>query len=165
MCGEGGVHPLTLKRHTHPADVRGGQVFRQSLGHFQPYKAGQAHGRAGGHHATPANHRVHHGTEPHYLDKHYGQVLILWDRLLGTWQREIEEPTYGLVRQLEGYSIWDFQTSGAQWLIAKMRSAPGVRDKLLYLVKPPGWSHEGRHETTEVIVAGRSRGGARGRLT
>jgi sterol desaturase/sphingolipid hydroxylase (fatty acid hydroxylase superfamily) len=104
--------------------------------------------------ATPANHRVHHGTEPHYLDKNYGQVLIIWDRLFGTWQRELEEPTYGLVRQLEGYSIWDIQTSGAQWLVAKMRSAPRLRDKLLYLVQPPGWSHEGRHETTAVIVAG-----------
>lgn len=103
--------------------------------------------------ATPANHRVHHGTEPKYLDKNYGQVLILWDRLFGTWQREEEEPTFGLVHQLDSYSVWDIQTSGAQWLIGKVRTAPTLRDKLSYLIKPPGWSHDGHHETTEVLVA------------
>jgi sterol desaturase/sphingolipid hydroxylase (fatty acid hydroxylase superfamily) len=103
--------------------------------------------------ATPANHRVHHGTEPKYLDKNYGQVLIIWDRLFGTWQREEEEPTYGLVRQLDRHTLWNIQTSGMQWLFAQMRKAPRWQDKLMYLVKPPGWSHDGEHETTETIVA------------
>jgi hypothetical protein len=40
-----------------------------------------------------------------------------------------------------------------QWLIGNIRRAPTLRDKLLYLVKPPGWSHEGRHDTTETIIA------------
>ncbi len=103
--------------------------------------------------ATPANHRVHHGTNPKYLDKNYGQVLIIWDRLFGTWQREEEEPTYGLVKPLESYSVWDIHTSGIQWLFAQIRSAPTLREKLLYLIKPPGWRHDGRHETTETILA------------
>lgn len=107
--------------------------------------------------ATPANHRVHHGTEPKYLDKNYGQVLIIWDRLFGTWQREEEEPTYGLVNQLDSYRIWDIQTSGIQWLWRQMKSADRWQDKLRYLVKPPGWRHDGKHETTETIVA-RERG-------
>ena len=102
--------------------------------------------------ATPANHRVHHGVEPKYLDKNYGQVLIIWDRLFGSWQKEEEEPTYGLVHQLESYSIWDIQTSGVQWLIAKIRSAPTFHQKILYLIKPPGWSHDGKHDMTETIV-------------
>lgn len=103
--------------------------------------------------ATPANHRVHHGTESKYLDKNYGQVLIIWDSLFGTWQREEEEPIYGMVKPLESFSVWDIHTSGAQWLIAQMRSAPTVREKFLYLIKPLGWRHYGRHETTETIVA------------
>lgn len=103
--------------------------------------------------ATPANHRVHHGTEPKYLDKNYGQTLIIWDRLFGTWQPEEEMPTFGLVHQLESRRIWDIQTSGAQWLWGRLRAAPTWRDRFLYLVKPPGWSHDGNHETTETIVA------------
>jgi sterol desaturase/sphingolipid hydroxylase (fatty acid hydroxylase superfamily) len=102
--------------------------------------------------ATPANHRVHHGTQPKYLDKNYGQVLIIWDRMFGTWQREEEEPVYGLVRQLESRKLWDIQTSGVQWLVHRIRSAPALSDKLRYLYKPPGWSHDGAHEMTETIL-------------
>jgi sterol desaturase/sphingolipid hydroxylase (fatty acid hydroxylase superfamily) len=104
--------------------------------------------------ATPANHRVHHGTEAKYLDKNYGQTLIVWDRLFGTFQREEEEPTYGLVKQLESDRIWDIQTSGAQWLIASIRSAPRWQDKLRYLWRPPGWRHDGCHQTTQQILDG-----------
>jgi sterol desaturase/sphingolipid hydroxylase (fatty acid hydroxylase superfamily) len=102
--------------------------------------------------ATPANHRVHHGTEPKYLDRNYGQVLILWDRLFGSFQREEEEPTYGLVKPLESRKLWDIQTSGAQWLWGQIRTAPRWSDKLRYLVMPPGWSHDGNHATTETIL-------------
>lgn len=104
--------------------------------------------------ATPANHRVHHGTEAKYLDKNYGQVLIIWDRLFGTFQREQEEPTFGLVKQLESDRIVDIQTSGVRWLIESIRSAPRWQDKLRYLWRPPGWRHDGCHQTTQQILAG-----------
>ena len=104
--------------------------------------------------ATPANHRVHHGTEPKYLDRNYGQVLIIWDRLFGTFQREEEEPTFGLVKQLESDRIWDIQTSGAQWLIGEIRRTPRIADKLRYLWMPPGWRHDGCPMTSEQIRAG-----------
>lgn len=103
--------------------------------------------------ATPANHRVHHGTEAKYLDKNYGQVLILWDRLFGTWQPEEEEPTYGLVQPLTSYRVIDIQTQGVRWLWGQLRKAPTWRDRLMYLIKPPGWSHTGEHETSEVLIA------------
>ncbi|MEO7937248.1 MAG: sterol desaturase family protein [Burkholderiaceae bacterium] len=103
--------------------------------------------------ATPANHRVHHGTEPKYLDRNYGQTLIIWDRLFSSFQREEEEPTYGLVTQMESHRLWDIHTWGVRQLIAQMRSADRWADRLRYLVKPPGWSHDGNHTTTEAIVA------------
>jgi sterol desaturase/sphingolipid hydroxylase (fatty acid hydroxylase superfamily) len=104
--------------------------------------------------ATPANHRVHHGTDIKYLDKNYGQVLIIWDRLFGSFQREEEEPIYGLVKQLESDSIWDIQTWGPRWLFGEMRRAPRLADKLRYLWMPPGWRHDGCPMTTEQMRSG-----------
>lgn len=103
--------------------------------------------------ATPANHRVHHGTQPKYLDRNYGQTLIVWDRIFGTFQREEEAPVFGLVKQMESRKVWDIHSWGLRQLLAQMHSAPSWADKLRYLIKPPGWSHLGRHETTAEIVA------------
>jgi len=105
---------------------------------------------------TPANHRVHHGTQPEYLDKNYGQTLLIWDRLFGTWQREADEPFYGLVSQMDSHRLWDIQTWGVRWLIGQMRSADDWRDRLSYLYRPPGWRHDGCHRTTEAILKGAS---------
>ena len=104
--------------------------------------------------ATPANHRVHHGTEAKYLDRNYGQTLIIWDRLFGTFQREEEEPTYGLVKQMESNRIWDIQTWGARVLWADVKRANRWRDKLRYLIMPPGWKHDGCPMTSEQIRKG-----------
>lgn len=100
---------------------------------------------------TPANHRVHHGIDTKYLDRNYGQTLLIWDRLFGSWQKEEEPPTFGLVDQMNSHRIWDIQTWGVQRLVARMRAAPSWGDRLRYLWKPPGWSHDGNHSTTEAI--------------
>ncbi len=101
--------------------------------------------------ATPANHRVHHGIQTKYLDRNYGQSLIVWDRWFGTFQREEEEPVYGLVKQMDSSRIWDIQTWGVRWLAQQMRRSPRLTDKLGYLWNPPGWSHDGQHETSETL--------------
>lgn len=92
---------------------------------------------------TPSNHRVHHGTNPRYLDRNYGQVLIIWDRLFGTYQREDEEPTYGLVTNLNTLNPLYVEVAGFQWLWQQMSQATRWSDKLRYLYKPPGWRHDG----------------------
>jgi sterol desaturase/sphingolipid hydroxylase (fatty acid hydroxylase superfamily) len=104
--------------------------------------------------ATPANHRVHHGTEPKYLDRNYGQVLIIWDRLFGTFQREEEEPRFGLVKQMEDQTVWNIQTWGPRLLWADVKRAKRWSDKLRYLAMPPGWKHDGCPMTSEQIRAG-----------
>src|SRR5688572_1306915 len=53
---------------------------------------------------TPSHHRVHHGSDPKYLDRNYAGVLIIWDRVFGTFLEEDEEPTYGVTEQVES---WD----------------------------------------------------------
>ncbi|HSP81300.1 MAG TPA: sterol desaturase family protein [Myxococcaceae bacterium] len=53
---------------------------------------------------TPSHHRVHHGANPRYLDRNYGGILIVWDRLFGTFQAEDERPVYGLTKNLRTYN-------------------------------------------------------------
>ncbi|AQG79268.1 sterol desaturase family protein [Spirosoma montaniterrae] len=100
---------------------------------------------------TPSNHRVHHGTNPHYLDRNYGQVLVVWDKLFGTYQREEEEPDYGLITNINTYNPMRVQVAGFRWLWLQMQSADRWPDKLRYLYKPPGWRHDGPGQTAEDI--------------
>jgi sterol desaturase/sphingolipid hydroxylase (fatty acid hydroxylase superfamily) len=85
---------------------------------------------------TPSHHRVHHGTEEKYLDKNYGGILIIWDRLFGTFQVEEEEPTYGLTKPLNTLNaVWG---NLAIWgeLAAATRRARGL-DKLALWFRGP----------------------------
>ena len=90
---------------------------------------------------TPSNHRVHHARNDQYVDKNYGGVFILWDRLFGTFQDELdEEPAvYGLRKPLNSWNpLW--ANVHVYWRLAgdfvKMR---GLANKLRLLIKPPGW--------------------------
>jgi sterol desaturase/sphingolipid hydroxylase (fatty acid hydroxylase superfamily) len=93
--------------------------------------------------ATPANHRVHHGTQPKYIDKNYSQVLIIWDRMWGTFQREEETPTFGLINPLDTQNPILIELYGWRWLWGRVQSADKWQDKLAYLWRPPEWSHDG----------------------
>ena len=59
--------------------------------------------------STPSHHRVHHGSDPEYLDKNYGGILIIWDRMFGTFQRELHRPRYGLTHPVETYHLPELQ--------------------------------------------------------
>ena len=100
---------------------------------------------------TPSVHRVHHATNPQYLDRNYGGFFVLFDRLLGTWVPEEEEPVYGLVKDWNGTTLADAQLHEFKDLWADMRGAPSVADSLRYLVKPPGWHPEARVEVVESL--------------
>ncbi len=88
---------------------------------------------------TPSHHRVHHGSDPKYLDRNHAGTLIIWDRLFGTFQREEEEPTYGITTPLNG---WDpVRANFHYWgdLFTMARSTQRWWDKVLVFLKPPGW--------------------------
>lgn len=89
---------------------------------------------------TPSHHRVHHGSDPEYLDRNYGGVFIIWDRLFGSFQPEIFRPHYGLTKQVDTYNIWTLQTHEYLTLARDVAGAPRLRDKLGYLFGPPGWA-------------------------
>ncbi|GGC58071.1 sterol desaturase family protein [Hoyosella rhizosphaerae] len=88
---------------------------------------------------TPSHHRVHHGSDPEYLDKNYGGVFIIWDRLFGTFEEEKHQPTYGLTTPVGTYNIIKLQYHEYGSIIRDVRSATTWRDKLGYIFAPPGW--------------------------
>ena len=94
--------------------------------------------------ATPLNHKIHHANQPEYIDKNYSQVLIVWDRMLGTHAPYSVEPVVGLVEPLHDYNPITAQLAGIKWLARRIRSAERWQDKLAYLWRPPEWSHDGR---------------------
>ena len=103
---------------------------------------------------TPSHHRVHHATNPDYLDANYAGVFIVWDRLFGSYvpERDAERPRYGLVHQLGSFNLlW---AAFHEWVgIARDVIAAPWRAKLGYAFGPPGWSHDGSRHTSEEIKA------------
>ena len=94
---------------------------------------------------TPSHHRVHHASNVPYLDRNHGGVLIVWDRLFGTFARErADEPVrYGLTKNLDSLNPWYVATHDYQAIWADIKRADSWRDKLRYLYLAPGWSHDG----------------------
>lgn len=105
---------------------------------------------------TPSHHRVHHGRNPRYLDANYAGVFIIWDKMFGTFVPELEEekPDYGLVQNLGTFN--PLRVAFHEWVaIFRDLFKPGLtfRERLLYAVAPPGWSHDGSRLTSEQIKA------------
>jgi sterol desaturase/sphingolipid hydroxylase (fatty acid hydroxylase superfamily) len=102
---------------------------------------------------TPSHHRVHHASNVRYLDKNMGMVLILWDRIFGTFQEEVaeEEIKYGLTTQPEDVGPVNIIFHEFIALYADVKKAPTFKDKLKYIFYPPGWSHDGSTQTARVM--------------
>jgi sterol desaturase/sphingolipid hydroxylase (fatty acid hydroxylase superfamily) len=104
---------------------------------------------------TPSHHRVHHATNPIYLDRNYAGVFIIWDKMFGSFQPELdeEECRYGIVRNLGTYN--PLRISIHEWLaIAQdMRRASSLRDAMMYLLAPPGWSPDGSRATSKQLLS------------
>ncbi|WP_299557398.1 sterol desaturase family protein [uncultured Mycolicibacterium sp.] len=88
---------------------------------------------------TPSHHRVHHGRDPEYLDKNYGGILIVWDRLFGTFQPELYRPHYGLTKPVDTYNPWKLETHEYVSIYRDVRAARGWKERLGYIFGPPGW--------------------------
>ncbi|MGW4123567.1 sterol desaturase family protein [Nocardia sp. NPDC004711] len=88
---------------------------------------------------TPSHHRVHHGSDPEYLDKNYAGILIIWDRMFGTFRPEMHRPTYGLTKPVGTYNLLKLQYHEYGNIIRDVRAADGYRNKLGYIFAPPGW--------------------------
>lgn len=95
---------------------------------------------------TPSHHRVHHGSDQEYLDRNYAGILIVWDRLFGTFEPERRRPRYGLVKPKNTHNVLALQYGDYADLWRDLRAATRWRDRLGYLFRPPGWEPSGRPE-------------------
>jgi sterol desaturase/sphingolipid hydroxylase (fatty acid hydroxylase superfamily) len=101
---------------------------------------------------TPSHHRVHHASNAQYLDRNHAGVLIIWDRLFGTFVPEDVRPTYGLTKNLNTYN--PLVIAFHEWRdMLKDVLQPGltIKQRWMYLFGPPGWSHDGSRKTSEMI--------------
>jgi len=104
---------------------------------------------------TPSHHRVHHARNPRYLDANYAGILIVWDRLFGTFIAEHEEDPcrYGIVKNLGGFNI--LRVAFHEWLaiFKDVAGSRSPREVLGYIFGPPGWSPDGSRDTSHTIRA------------
>jgi sterol desaturase/sphingolipid hydroxylase (fatty acid hydroxylase superfamily) len=106
---------------------------------------------------TPSHHRVHHASNPRYLDKNMGTVFIIWDKLFGSFQQELPPEAYqpiqyGITYPLESETIPVIIFHEWKALIKDVRRKDiSFKQKLMYVFGPPGWSHDGTRVTSEQI--------------
>lgn len=114
---------------------------------------------------TPSHHRVHHACNEQYLDKNYGDVLIIWDKLFGTFTPEKEEPVYGLTKPLDSHSfLWQHFHFILEMLYAA-REAPGWQQKLKVIFGKPDNINPGiRQELEKTFLLRSSAAGSTRRL-
>lgn len=102
---------------------------------------------------TPSHHRVHHATNPRYLDANYAGTLIIWDRMFGTFvaERDDEKPRYGIIKNLGTFN--PIRIVLHEWIgIAKdVFTAKSLRDAAGFMFGPPGWSPDGSRMTSAMI--------------
>ncbi len=101
---------------------------------------------------TPSHHRVHHARNPLYMDTNFCNLLNIWDKVFKTYQDEEKEvkPEYGITREMNSHNFLDVYFGEIVCLVKDVYKAPGIKNKLLYIIMPPGWSHTGDHKTATI---------------
>jgi sterol desaturase/sphingolipid hydroxylase (fatty acid hydroxylase superfamily) len=89
---------------------------------------------------TPSHHRVHHGSNSIYLDRNYGGILIIWDRMFGSFEPEGERVIYGLTKNLTSYNPLRVAFHEYSQIAGDFGTATRWRDRLAHLTRGPGWS-------------------------
>ncbi|HLN05168.1 MAG TPA: sterol desaturase family protein [Acidimicrobiales bacterium] len=90
---------------------------------------------------TPSAHRVHHGSNSRYIDRNHGSILILWDRLFGTFEEEGEPVVYGLTKNINTFNPARIATHEHVEMLRDVARSRTWRDRLSYVVRGPGWAN------------------------
>lgn len=93
---------------------------------------------------TPSHHRAHHGSNAEYLDQNHGSILILWDKLFGTFEPEDAQVVYGLTTNIDTFN--PVRVFGTEWMaIARdVAASDSWRERWSFLLRGPGWAYENR---------------------
>jgi sterol desaturase/sphingolipid hydroxylase (fatty acid hydroxylase superfamily) len=95
---------------------------------------------------TPSHHRVHHGSNRQYIDRNHGSILIIWDRLFGTFERERDPVVYGLTKNLETFDPTRVAAHEHFEMLRDVRRSTTWRERLSYVLRGPGWAYRRRDE-------------------
>ncbi len=93
---------------------------------------------------TPSHHRVHHGSNGRYLDKNYGGILIVWDRLFGTFEEERERVVYGLTKNIDSYNPLVIALHEYAAIARDVARSRSLHELAGYVLGPPGWTPRAR---------------------
>lgn len=108
---------------------------------------------------TPSNHRVHHASNPRYVDRNYAGIFMVWDRMFGTFAAETDEepPRYGLIHNIDTYN--PLRIAFHEWaaMVRDVSSARSLREAGGYVFGPPGWRPDGSGATAANIRAAYAR--------
>ena len=105
---------------------------------------------------TPSHHRVHHGSNRQYLDRNHGSILITWDRLFGTFEREEEPVVYGLTKNIETFDPIRVASHEHVDMLRDVGRATSWPERLSFVLRGPGWAYRRHAELAEATPAGSS---------
>jgi sterol desaturase/sphingolipid hydroxylase (fatty acid hydroxylase superfamily) len=107
---------------------------------------------------TPSHHRVHHGSNRRYLDRNHGGILIVWDRLFGTFEAESDdEPVvYGLTKNLGTFNPLTVATHEHRDMFRDVAESNNWRDRLSFVLRGPGWAFRRRNERASARIVTRN---------
>jgi len=100
---------------------------------------------------TPSHHRVHHGSNGRYLDRNHGSILIIWDRLFGTFEPEDEPVVYGLTKNINTFNAGRIISHEYAAMLRDVARSTSWRERLSYVIRGPGWATRHRAETDAAI--------------
>ena len=88
---------------------------------------------------TPSHHRVHHGSNPEYIDKNYGNLFIIWDKIFRTYAPEVSPVVFGIRNNVKTFNPVKITFRDWKLLLRDMLSAGSIKEACLYLIYPPDW--------------------------
>jgi sterol desaturase/sphingolipid hydroxylase (fatty acid hydroxylase superfamily) len=102
---------------------------------------------------TPSHHRVHHASNISYLDRNHAGILIIWDKIFGTFAEENaeEKPIYGITTNIHTYNPFKIATHEFFAIANDLKRAPTFKEKIMYIFMPPGWSHDGEDQRATTL--------------
>lgn len=102
---------------------------------------------------TPSHHRVHHGSNSAYLDRNHGSILIIWDRIFGTFQREEEPVVFGLTKNIKTDNPVVISTHEYRDIVRDVSGSTTWKQRWSFVLRGPGWAYQRHAERARASAA------------